>query len=206
MTHLPFITQPYGDVLAETSHLSTEEFGAYQLLAFSFWQHGALPNDDNRLARIARASPEVWATMREPLQELFGIDWQPERLSARRIEVETIHLKKSAGGKKGSTNRWAGKGKPSPKDDTVNDTPNETPIKTVNGSAYDNYNYNHNSMGMEEKSSTRTHAREEFIPTPASHAEAEALLNTHNVFPCDWPPLVERLMRGELTQSELEAA
>lgn len=197
MTHLPFIQQSCGDVIAETAHLSTAEFGAYQLLAFAFWQHGALPDDDMRLARIVRATAEEWAAMRPALCELFGIDWNPERLAARRAAIEIAHLKKSAGGKKGARKRWEGDGIP-------NGIPNGSP----NGSANSNHNHNHMAPAYEGKALPYTHtrARDELIPVPRSQADGRAILSNAGVFPGDFDTLLPKLMRGELSQSELDAA
>jgi len=212
-THLPFIQQPCGDVLAETAHLSTEEFGAYQLLCFAFWQHGALPNEDARLARIVRATPERWAEIRPALAELFGIDWEPERLSKRRNEVEEAHLRKSEGGRKGAQNRWRPRRTP---DSIPNGIPSRSDIGSASGSASGNYNYNHNhnqnqnyndkhkARALEDREYTRE--VDAFIPKPISEAEGELFLKKKGVFPPDLPSLLPKLMRGELRRSELEEA
>lgn len=148
MTHLPFIQQSCGDVLSETAHLSTEEFGAYQLLSFAFWQHGALPDDDGRLARLARATPERWAAIRPVLLDLFGIDWTPERLSRRRDDVEAAHLKKSAAGKATARKRWGG-------DSSASGGANSLATSSPNSSASSNHNHNHNTPAYENKAPTR---------------------------------------------------
>lgn len=201
MTHLPFIQQSCGDVLAETAHLSTEEFGAYQLLSFAFWQHGALPDDDGRLARLARATPERWAVIRPVISDLFGAGWKPERLAKRRDEVEALHLRKSEGGKRGARKRW----------DSDN-SPNGTPIGSANNSlnrtAYSNHNHNHKTPAYEKEAPTHAYAREidSFIPAPHSRDDALALLNGKGVFPGDFDVMLPKLLRGELLRSELEAA
>lgn len=205
MTHLPFIQQSLGDVLSETAHLSAEEFGAYQLLCFAFWQHGALPSQDSRLARIVRTTPERWAEIRPAIVELFGDDWMPSRLAKRREEVEALHLKKSAGGRKGAAKRWDSYKSP-------NDSPNNSP----NGSEYSNHNHNHNHnqnpnhndtrSAYEGKAYTRTRETGKLVPAPKTKSEAIALLQETNVFPADYDALLPKLMRGELLASELEGA
>ncbi|MGQ2909352.1 MAG: DUF1376 domain-containing protein [Aliihoeflea sp.] len=201
MTHLPFIQQSCGDVIAETAHLSTAEFGAYQLLAFAFWQHGALPDDDMRLARIVRATPEEWAAMRPALCELFGIDWNPERLAKRRMEVESLHLKNKANGRKGARKRWNPDGE-------ANGEANGEAISRANGEANSNHNHNHMAPAYEGKALPYTHtrARDELIPVPRSQADGQAILSNAGVFPGDFGTLLPKLMRGELSQSELDAA
>ena len=195
MTVLPFISQSCGDVLSETSHLSAEEFGVYQLLSFAFWQHGALPDDDNRLARIARVTPERWADLRDTMMELFGVDWTPERLAKRRYEVEAAHLANVRKGKKGARKRW--------EKEAEQDSPTNSP---ANSWANGNYNHNHTNSADEEKSLPYTHtrARDELIPAPRSEAEGLQILQKNGVFPGDFDALMPRLMKGELRQSEVD--
>nr|WP_232845866.1 DUF1376 domain-containing protein [Aurantimonas marina] len=192
MTVLPFISQSCGDVLAETAHLSAEEFGAYQLLTFAFWQHGALPDDDQRLARIARVTPERWAELKDTLAELFGIDWAPERLAKRRNEVEAAHLTNVRKGKKGAQKRWQ----------KAADSPT---IGPVNSWANGNHNHNHRAPAHEEEALPYTHARtrDDLIPRPRSEADGLAILQRHEAFPGDYDMLLSKLMRGELHQSEI---
>ena len=197
MTHLPFIQQSLGDVLSETAHLSTEEFGAYQLLVFAFWQHGALPDDDARLARIVRATPEKWAEMRDTLAELFGVDWIPERLAKRRDEVEAAHLANVRKGKKGAQKRW--------KKEPEADSPTNGP---ANSWANSNHNHNHSSQALEEKPLPyrASASKDDFIPAPRSEADGLAILKARGVFPGDWDAILPKLLRGELRHSELEEA
>ena len=42
------------DFLADTMHLSASETGAYLCLIMDYWLHDGLPDDDHKLAAIAR--------------------------------------------------------------------------------------------------------------------------------------------------------
>lgn len=68
------------DYLADTGHLSAAEHGAYLLMIMHYWQNGALPNEDKRLARIARMTPTEWEESRETLFDLFDEGWSHKRI------------------------------------------------------------------------------------------------------------------------------
>lgn len=60
------------DYLADTSHLSTEEHGAYLLLLMHGWMNGGqLPLDDSRLRRICRMDEKPWKASKEVIKEFF---------------------------------------------------------------------------------------------------------------------------------------
>jgi uncharacterized protein YdaU (DUF1376 family) len=60
-----------GDYLADTMHLTGAEHGAYLLLLMHSWRTGPLPDDDRRLAGIARTDAKAWAAMREHILSFF---------------------------------------------------------------------------------------------------------------------------------------
>lgn len=100
------------DYLGDTGHLSTVEHGAYLLLMMHYWQHGALPNDDRKLARICRMTPDEWADIRDTIAEFFDPGWVHKRIDAELEKAEDVISKRRAAGKAGASARY-GKGKAS---------------------------------------------------------------------------------------------
>ena len=94
----------WGDYLAETAHLSTEEHGAYLLLIGAYWQAGGpLADDDRRLARITRLSLRRWKVVRETLVEFFTIraqKWHLKRVDDDLSATKKRHLNRVEGHKK----------------------------------------------------------------------------------------------------------
>ncbi len=92
MPSLPFMPFYVSEYLADTSHLTTLEHGAYLRLIFAYWQRRRpLPSDDDKLARIAGLTPDEWGEHRDTLAEFFLDDG--EAWTHGRIEAE---LKKAA--------------------------------------------------------------------------------------------------------------
>lgn len=102
MAALPYMPLFVADYLADTAHLSTVQHGAYLLLIMNYWQRsGPLPDDDARLAKIARVGPREWARMRDTLSEFFSIadgHWSHSRIATElaRIEAKSLKSKKAA--------------------------------------------------------------------------------------------------------------
>lgn len=66
MAELPIMPVKTDALLADTAHMSTEEFGAYCRLLFVMWLHrGKLMDDDVELASIAGLTKERWGQLRE---------------------------------------------------------------------------------------------------------------------------------------------
>lgn len=90
------------DYLADTGHLSAAEHGAYLLLIMHYWQNGALPDEDRRLARIARMSAAEWEDSRAALCDLFDENWRHSRIEAELAAAEAV----SARAREKAGKRW----------------------------------------------------------------------------------------------------
>jgi len=68
---MPFFV---GDYLADTTHLTVTEHGAYMLLLMAMWRgDGTLPDDDAKLARFSRCTNGQWARMRDTIMDFFDV-------------------------------------------------------------------------------------------------------------------------------------
>lgn len=106
MSHawMPFYVADY---LADTTHLSTVEHGAYLLLIMDYWQHKKLPGDPRRMARICRMQEKQWLEIRDNLAELFGPDWSHKRIDEELAKTENLIAKRKAAGKAGASARYS---------------------------------------------------------------------------------------------------
>lgn len=92
MAALPYMQFYVADYLADTSHLTTEEHGAYMLLLFSYWQTGK-PLRIDRLATVARIPNDRWPSVAETLSEFFHVTethWVQFRVEA---DLEAVNSK-----------------------------------------------------------------------------------------------------------------
>lgn len=114
MSKLPWFPIHVADYLADTAHLSAEQHGVYLLLLFHSWRTGALPDDDDQLANIARLPRDRWRAHREALLRFFHRDcnggWRSTRLEHERLRLQETSKRRSAAGSKGGTisamRRW----------------------------------------------------------------------------------------------------
>ena len=107
MSAAPFLPLATDALIADTTHLTTEQFGAYLLLLCAQWRNNGqpLPDDDARLARIARCSNQRWTSKLRPVMaELFEINrcgaagWSQKRLRETFKKVEKkIEVNRASG-------------------------------------------------------------------------------------------------------------
>jgi len=88
-----------GDYLADTSHLSTAEHGAYLLLIMHYWRSGSLPADDLTLSRIARMSRADWRKARSVISAFFQEGWKHKRIEFELTKAAKISESARCGGK-----------------------------------------------------------------------------------------------------------
>jgi len=87
MTSAPYMPLYVADYLADTTHLTQAETGAYLLLLMAMWRSGGkLPNDDAKLAKFSRSTARGWAAMRATIMEFFTIE--NGFISQRRLSAE----------------------------------------------------------------------------------------------------------------------
>ena len=97
------------DYLADTAHLNAAQNGAYLLLLMNYWQRGKpLDNTGDRLAYVARMSPEEWEDNKEILAEFFWIDgdvWTHARVENDLAKVREKSEQSSNAGRKSAMAR-----------------------------------------------------------------------------------------------------
>ena len=72
MSERPFMQLYVSDFVGDTLQLSTEQIGAYMLVLMAMWNAGGrLPDDDAKLARVARLSPRRWRAISADLLRFF---------------------------------------------------------------------------------------------------------------------------------------
>jgi uncharacterized protein YdaU (DUF1376 family) len=110
MNNLHWMKLYIGDELSNTSHMTPAEFGSYIYLKMHYWRFGCLPIDDERLARIAKVSPDLWRDILPSIGPLFDENWRDPKLEEQRTEAEDRHRKLSEAGKRGGRPRKEEKG------------------------------------------------------------------------------------------------
>lgn len=103
----PLWTDAY---LADTTHLTTFEHGAYLLLLISMWRAKGcrLPDNDKLLARYAGTSLNHWAKAKPTLETFFTIKdgwWKNERLNDEYDFVNCKRQQQSNAGKASALKR-----------------------------------------------------------------------------------------------------
>jgi uncharacterized protein YdaU (DUF1376 family) len=187
--------------------MTPAEFGSYVLLKMHYWRFGALPTDDQRLARIAKVTDEQWREIMPSIGPLFEDDWRDPRLEEQRTEAEERHRKLSEAGKRGGRPRKEEKGgfkpgfspekagpkqpEPEPEPDPYSDlAPNSDP----EDSALD-------------KGKRGTDPREDMFtafPIPSSTAKARQFLDGKDVPQSRMDECIRLMMGGNFTPYDLE--
>lgn len=106
MAELPVLPVITAALIADTVHMTAEQFGAYVRILLAMWAHGAeLKDNDSELARIAGVTVKRWHIIRdvvlEPVNCTDGMLHQ-KRLSATWNEVQKLRVKRTGA----ANERW----------------------------------------------------------------------------------------------------
>lgn len=112
MAELPVLPLKTDALLADTTHMSPEEFGAYCRLLFVMWRHGGmLKDDDGEFANVAGMPLARWRKVKErvmrPMTVAGGMVSQ-KRLTDTWMRVQEVRAKKQGA----ADTRWKGKRPP----------------------------------------------------------------------------------------------
>lgn len=96
-------------LLADTMHMSAEEFGVYCRLLFVMWRHGGkLKDDDSEMAAIGGVTAKKWLSLKEkvmrPMTAIGGLVSQG-RLTDTWLNVQALRRKRVLA----ADVRWKGK-------------------------------------------------------------------------------------------------
>jgi uncharacterized protein YdaU (DUF1376 family) len=81
------------EFFAKANLLSDAQGMALLRLIWSYWENGELPDDDQKLARIARMSPKQWNKSRAAISEFFGDGWTSERIDLELARIINLSNK-----------------------------------------------------------------------------------------------------------------
>jgi uncharacterized protein YdaU (DUF1376 family) len=101
--HHPWMPLYIPDFLSDTMHLSAAETGAYLCLIMDYWLHDGLPDDDHKLAQIARVPVRSWRTMRPTIEAFFRPTWRHKRIDAELAKMVRISTRRKEAASKAGT-------------------------------------------------------------------------------------------------------
>lgn len=109
MAELPVLPLKTDALLADTSHMTPEEFGVYCRLLFVMWRHGGkLKDDDSEMATIGGVTRARWRSIKEkvmrPMTVAGGLVSQ-KRLTDTWLNVQEVRKKRALA----SDIRWKGR-------------------------------------------------------------------------------------------------
>lgn len=144
MSLAPSMPMYWDAYLADTTHLTTEEHGAYLLLMAAMWRrNGFVPDDDRDNARIVGLSVQKWKAVKERLRPLLmfsdGSISQKKLLKtweSTREKIETNRANGMKGGRpKTSKNNGVAKANGSVSVKPIKTIPEPEPELTLDGAS-----------------------------------------------------------------------
>jgi len=110
MVELRYLPIAVDILIADTAHMSAEQFGAYVRLLLTAWLHGAkLRNDPDELARIVGVTRSRWKRLAPVVLKPMTVT--PEVITQQRLtktwfQVRENRNKRAAAGRLGARKRW----------------------------------------------------------------------------------------------------
>lgn len=101
MSARPWMKFFVGDYLADTTHLTTVQHGAYLLLIMHYWRHEGLPSDSEMLARITGLTRAEWRKCEPIIREFFEKNWRHPRIDRDISEAFQSYQRRAKAGRRG---------------------------------------------------------------------------------------------------------
>lgn len=103
----PWMPLYIADYLRKTTHLGALESGAYLHLIMDYWQNDGLPDDDRKLARIAKLTDREWKAAKPTLLAFFHDGWKHTKIDAEIAKAGTIAESNAGKARDAANKRWA---------------------------------------------------------------------------------------------------
>lgn len=182
MSAPPYMKLYIADYLADTTHLTRGEHGAYLLLLMALWRAGGkLPRDPGKLSRIAKCSPAEWDEIGPVVMGFFKVSGGS--LSQKRATKEIAKYRGVVSGSKTAGKASAAK--------RANKNSEQAPTdveKPFNGNPT-NHNHNHNQK-EEEVEGAQVLA---FSPAEAPLGGQAATRSKGSRIKADWKPSADNI-------------
>jgi uncharacterized protein YdaU (DUF1376 family) len=105
----------FADFLVGTMMMTAEEVGGYIRLLCHQWDAGSIPDDDEKLARMAGCCPAALVAIRRKFPAVSNGCLRNERLEFERAKQAEYREKQAANGRMGASLRWHGDAIATPK-------------------------------------------------------------------------------------------
>lgn len=196
MSQAPSMPMFVDAMLADTMHLTTEEFGAYHFILYATWRKNGDPLEDDAamLARICRVSPAVWRKLRPILVRFFDVSdgtWRQKRLEREWAYVAERAERAKANGKRG--------GRPK----ATEEEPKKNPV----GSVRDTQEQSTQPQPQSHKLTHVSKTRAQILEPEEKNRRFDLVRSAMNIHPDDtsWGGIKPWLEMWEVRGAEFEA-
>jgi uncharacterized protein YdaU (DUF1376 family) len=107
MSRFPSMPLFAGDMLADTEHLTNEEFAVYHRLLYAMWRrNGWVPDDDVDLARICHVGTRAWHRLKPRMMQFLVRNEAGELSQKKLLKVRKFVEQKRTAQSKIARKRW----------------------------------------------------------------------------------------------------